>query len=51
LVAAADARCDWFRIAQAVMRFQVQAAAAGQQAPSEHVEMESRWADIKLPGL
>lgn len=33
-VAAADLRCDWFRMAQAGLRFQVQVAAAGRQPPS-----------------
>jgi hypothetical protein len=35
-VAAGDLRCDWFRIAGAGLRFQVQAAAVGQQSPSWH---------------
>ena len=35
-VAAADLRCDWFRTAQAGLRFQVQAAAVDQQPPSRH---------------
>ena len=38
-VAAADLRCDWFRTARAGLRFQVQAAAVGQQPPSRHVGM------------
>jgi hypothetical protein len=38
-VAAADLRCDWFRMARAGLRFQVQAAAVGQQPPSRHVAM------------
>ena len=36
---AADLRCDWFRTARAGLRFQVQAAAVGQQPPSRHVGM------------
>ena len=35
-VAAADLRCDWFRMAQAGLRFQVQVAVVGQQPPSRH---------------
>jgi hypothetical protein len=35
-VAAADLRCDWFRMARAGLRFQVQAAAVGQQPLSRH---------------
>jgi hypothetical protein len=38
-VAAADLRCDWFRAARAGLRFQVQAAAVGQQPPSRHAGM------------
>ena len=38
-VAAADLRCDWFRMAQAGLRFQVQAAAVGQQPPARHADM------------
>jgi hypothetical protein len=38
-VAGADLRCDWFRMAQAGLRFQVQAAAVGQQLPSRHAGM------------
>jgi len=38
-VAAADLRCDWFRKAEAGLRFQVQAAAAGLQPPSRHAGM------------
>ena len=38
-VAAADLRCDWFRMARAGLRFQVQAAAVGQQPPSRHAGM------------
>ena len=38
-VAAAELRCDWFRMAQAGLRFQVQAAAVGQQPPSRHAGM------------
>jgi len=38
-VAAADLRCDWFRMAEAGLRFQVQAAAVGQQPPSRHAAM------------
>ena len=37
-VAAAELRCDWFRMAQAGLRFQVQAA-MGQQPPSRHAGM------------
>src|SRR5260221_4126700 len=36
-VAAADLRCDWFRRAQAGLRFQVQVAAVGQQPQPGHV--------------
>ena len=36
-VAAADLRCDWFRMAQAGLRFQVQVAAVGQQPQTRHV--------------
>jgi hypothetical protein len=36
-VAAADLRCDWFRMAHAGLRLRVQAAAVGQQPPSRHV--------------
>jgi hypothetical protein len=43
-VAGADLRCDWFRMAQAGLRFQVQAAAVGQQPPS-------RQAGVALAGL
>jgi hypothetical protein len=35
-VAAADLRCDWFRVARAGLRFEVQGAAVGQQSPSQH---------------
>jgi hypothetical protein len=35
-VAAAVLRCDWFRTARAGLRFQVQAAAVGQQPPPRH---------------
>jgi hypothetical protein len=38
-VAAAGLRCDWFRMARAGLRFQVQAAAVGQQPPSRHAGM------------
>jgi hypothetical protein len=38
-VAAARLRCDWFRTARAGLRFQVQAAAVGQQPPSRHAGM------------
>lgn len=38
-LAAADLRCGWFRMARAGLRFQVQAAAVGQQPPSRHVGM------------
>ena len=38
-VAAADLRCDWFRMARAGLRFQVQAAAVGQEPPPRHVGM------------
>jgi hypothetical protein len=38
-VAAAGLRCDWFRMAQAGLRFQVQAAAVGQRPPSRHAGM------------
>jgi hypothetical protein len=38
-VAAAGLRCDWFGMAQAGLRFQVQAAAVGQQPPSRHAGM------------
>ena len=38
-VAAADLRCDWFRMAQAGLRFQVEATAVGQQPPSRHAGM------------
>ena len=38
-VAAAGLRCDWFRMAQAGLRFQVQAAAVGQQPPSRQASM------------
>jgi len=38
-VAAAGLRCDWFRMARAGLRFQVQAAAVGQQPPSQHAGM------------
>ena len=38
-VAAADLRCDWFRMAQAGLRFQVEVAAVGQQPPSWHAGM------------
>src|SRR5580700_8006925 len=38
-VAAADLRCDWFRMARAGLRFQAQAAAVGQQPPSRHAGM------------
>jgi hypothetical protein len=38
-VAAADLRCDWFRTARAGLRFQVQAAAVGQQPPSRYAGM------------
>src|SRR5260370_42327557 len=43
-VAAAGLRCDWFRMARAGLRFQVQAAAAGPQPPS-------RRAGVALAGL
>ena len=36
-VPAASMRCDWFRLAPAGLRFQVQAAAAGQQPPAQHM--------------
>ena len=38
-VAAADLRCDWFRMARAGLRFQVQATAVGQQPLSRHAGM------------
>jgi hypothetical protein len=38
-VAAVGLRCDWFRTARAGLRFQVQAAAVGQQPPSRHAGM------------
>jgi hypothetical protein len=38
-VAAAGLRCDWFRTARAGLRFQAQAAAAGQQPPSRSAGM------------
>jgi hypothetical protein len=38
-VAAAGLRCDWFRMAQAGLRFQVQAAVVGQQPPARHAGM------------
>src|SRR5713226_608501 len=38
-VTAADLRCDWFRVARAGVRFQVQVAAAGEQPPSRHAGM------------
>jgi hypothetical protein len=47
-VGAADVRCDWFRVAQAGLRFQVQAAAVGQQPPSRHVGMSAWGEDIQL---
>jgi hypothetical protein len=43
-VAAAGLRCDWFRMAQAGLRFQVQAAPVGQQPTS-------RQAGMTLAGL
>ena len=39
LAGAAGVRCDWFRIARAGVRFQVQAAATGRRAPPRHVGM------------
>jgi hypothetical protein len=39
-VAAADLRCDWFRLARAGVRFQVQGAALGQHPPSLHAGMD-----------
>jgi len=38
-VAAADLHCDWFRLARAGLRFQVQAAAEGQQPPARYADM------------
>ena len=38
-VAAADLRCDWFRMARAGLRFQVQAAAVGPRPSSRHASM------------
>jgi hypothetical protein len=38
-VPAADLRCDWFRMAQAGLRFQIQAAAVSQQPPARHAGM------------
>jgi hypothetical protein len=38
-VAAVGLRCDWFRMSRAGLRFQVQAAAVGQQPPSRHAGM------------
>src|SRR5260221_9921586 len=39
-VAAADLGCDWFRMAQAGLRFQVRGAAVGQQPPSRHAGID-----------
>jgi hypothetical protein len=38
-VAAAGLRCDWFRMAQAGLRFQVQVAVEGQEPPARHAGM------------
>jgi hypothetical protein len=38
-VAAADLRCDWFRVARAGLRFQIQGAPAGEQPLSQHAGM------------
>jgi hypothetical protein len=39
-VAAADLRCDWFRLARAGVRFQVQGAAVGEEPLSRHGGMD-----------